>query len=108
MINDNLGHSVISKNGKVKSRPYLPPKPRPRKKTKDEETIADLGLRLQIQDELMRDDLMRLEEDITMFVRTMINSGKKAKALEFIKENKHIFGQNIKDLIANELSFMKD
>lgn len=106
MIKDNMGQTVFGDKGKMKSRPPRPAKPRPRKKTANEELAAELSLRLQIKDELNRNDLMRLGEDITMYVRNLIRNNNKVEAVKFIKHNKDSFTPEIKDMIGNEISLM--
>jgi hypothetical protein len=106
MIEDKLGHLVVGKEGRMKSRPPLQPAPRKKKKTPTEELAADLSLRLQIKEDLNKDEMLRLGEDITMFVRSMINSGKKTEAIKFIRHNKDSFSADIKDLIKTEISLM--
>lgn len=106
MIKDNMGQSIVGKDGRMKSRPPLPAKPKPRKKTRNEELAAELSLRLQIRDDLDKNDLLRLGEDITMFVRTLINTNKKSEAAKFIDHNKDHFTPEIKDMISTEISLM--
>jgi len=106
MIKDKMAQFVVGKEGRIKSRPPLPSKPRPRKKTPTEEIAADLSLRLQIRDNLDKNDLMRLSEDVTMFVRNMIKSNNKVEAVKFIKHNKDNFTTEIRDMISNEISLM--
>ena len=106
MIEDKLGSLVTGARGKIHSPAPLPSKPRPRKKTPTEEIAADLSLRLQIRDNLDKNDLMRLSEDVTMFVRNMIKSNNKVEAVKFIKHNKDNFTTEIRDMISNEISLM--
>ena len=106
MIEDKLGSLVVGTKGKIHSPAPLPSKPIPKKKTYNEEVAADLSLRLQIKDNLDKNDLMRLSEDITMYVRTLIRSNRKVEAVKFIKHNKDSFTTEIKDMISNEISLM--
>ena len=106
MIEDKLGSLVNGSKGRIHSPAPLPPKPRPKKKTHNEEIAADLSLRLQIRDDLDKNDLMRLSEDVTMFVRTMIKSNNKVEVVKFIKHNKDNFTPEIRDMIGNEISLM--
>ena len=106
MIEDKMGDLVVGKKGRINSPAPLPPKPRPKKKTYNEEVAADLSLRLQIRDDLDRNDLMRLSEDVTMFIRALIKSNNKAEAVKFISHNKDHFTPEIRDMIGNEINLM--
>ena len=106
MIKDNMGQTVFGDKGKMKSRPPRPAKPRAKKKTANEQLAAELSLRLQIKDDLDHNDLMRLGEDITMYVRNLIRANNKVEAVKFIKHNKDSFTPEIKDMIGNEISLM--
>ena len=106
MIEDKLGSLVNGSNGRIHSPAPLTPKPRPKKKTYNEEMTADLSLRLQIKDDLDKNDLMRLSEDITMYVRTLLRANRKVEVVKFIKHNKDSFTTEIKDMISNEISLM--
>jgi hypothetical protein len=101
-----MGQTVFGDEGKMKSRPPHPAKPRPKKKTANQELAAELNLRLQIRDDLNRNDMLRLSEDVTMFVRTLIKANNKVEAAQFIAHNKDHFTPEIKDMISNEISLM--
>lgn len=103
MIADNLGSAVVGRAGKMHAPDPLPPKPKKAKKTASQQEAAHLGLRLLVRDELSQNDIMRLQEDITMFVKSCLMSGKAAEVENFVMKHKDHFTNEMRDMITLEI-----
>ena len=107
MIQSRLGSVVSGKKGKIHSPAPLAPKPKKPAKTESEQKAANLGLKLLAKDDLDSDSLMRLEEDVTLFIRDRIESGNFADAKEFLMEHKDHLTSEMKEMATIEISNMK-
>ena len=76
-------------------------------KTNSEQKAANLGLKLLAKDDLDSDALMRLEEDVTLFIRDRIESGNFADAKEFLVDHKDHLTSEMKEMATIEISNMK-
>ena len=107
MIQSKLGGTVFGDNGKIHSPSPLSPKQKKPVKTDSEQKAANLGLKLLAKDDLDSDALMRLEEDVTLFIRDRIESGNFADAKEFLIEHKDHLTSEMKEMATIEISNMK-
>jgi hypothetical protein len=103
MIEDNLGSKVLGKQGKIHAPSFRPPKPKAKKKTASQQEASDLGLRLLIRDDLSKNDIMRLQEDLVMFVRNCLMSNKTSEVEDFIIKHKDHFTAEMKDMVSLEI-----
>ena len=107
MIQSKLGGTVFGDSGKIHSPSPLAPKQKKPPKTDSEQKAANLGLKLLAKDDLDSDALMRLEEDVTLFIRDRIESGNFADAKEFLVEHKDHLTSEMKEMATIEISNMK-
>ena len=107
MIQSRLGGTVFGSGGKIHSPSPLAPKQKKPAKTDSEQKAANLGLKLLAKDDLNSDDLMRLEEDVTLFIRDRIASGNYADAKEFLVDHKDHLTSEMKEMATIEISNMK-
>ena len=107
MIQSRLGGTVFGSGGKIHSPSPFAPKQKKPAKTDSEQKAANLGLKLLAKDDLNSDDLMRLEEDVTLFIRDRIESGNFADAKEFLVEHKDHLTSEMKEMATIEISNMK-
>ena len=103
MIISKLGGTIRGRQGRLRSPSPLPAKAKEPKKTAIEQEAADLGLRLQIRDDLDSHDMMRLQEDVAMFIRGRLSSGNPLDVEDFVIKNKDHFTPEIKDMISLEI-----
>ena len=107
MIQSRLGGTVFGSGGKIHSPSPLATKQKKPAKTDSEQKAANLGLKLLAKDDLNSDDLMRLEEDVTLFIRDRIESGNFADAKEFLVDHKDHLTSEMKEMATIEISNMK-
>ena len=107
MIQSRLGGTVFGSGGKIHSPSPLATKEKKPAKTDSEQKAANLGLKLLAKDDLNSDDLMRLEEDVTLFIRDRIESGNFADAKEFLVDHKDHLTSEMKEMATIEISNMK-
>ena len=107
MIQSRLGGTVFGSGGKIHSPSPLAPKQKKPAKTDSEQKAANLGLKLLAKDDLDSDALMRLEEDVTLFIRDRIESGNFADAKEFLVDHKDHLTSEMKEMATIEISNMK-
>ena len=107
MIQSRLGGIVFGSGGKIHSPSPLATKEKKPAKTDAEQKAANLGLKLLAKDDLDSDALMRLEEDVTLFIRDRIESGNFADAKEFLVEHKDHLTSEMKEMATIEISNMK-
>lgn len=107
MIQSRLGSTVFGNEGKIHSPAPLAPKQKKPTKTDSEQKAANLGLKLLAKDDLDSDALMRLEEDVTLFIRDSIESGNFADAKEFLIEHKDHLTPEMKEMATIEISNMR-
>ena len=107
MLKSRIGTIFSGSGGEIRSPSFLPPKQKKPEKTKTEQRASDLGLKLLTKDDLSEDELMRLAEDTTIFVRDCINSGNFSDAEDFIIKHKDHFTPEIKEMITIEIGNQK-
>jgi len=107
MLKRRIGTIFSGSGGEIRSPSFLPPKQKKPEKTKAEQRASDLGLKLLTKDDLMEDDLMRLAEDTTMFIRDCINSNNFSEAEDFIIKHKDHFTPEMKEMITIEIGNQK-
>ena len=77
-------------------------KPKPIK-VKGSEPEADLKLRLLNQDSLEDDEKVKLEGEIVLHVRKLVEKKKKSTAFNMLREIKDMMSPELKDLLSEEL-----
>ena len=103
MIPVKLGRSVVGRGGRINSPPPNKSKPKKPQKTSSQTEAAELGLRLLIRDELSENDIVRLSEDLSMWVRGRLQSGGFSDVEDFMIKHKDHMTHSMKDMVTIEI-----
>ncbi len=92
-----------SKDAKEAARPQRPKK-NPRKKVKKNTIGDDLTMRLMAIGGGSDESAVQLEFDVVAHIESLLASGKKRNAVEFLNNNKHRFTPDMKDSLTDVIN----